>query len=252
MKSTCLSLHSEYDFLNCVQKSECLKNLFSSVGERQLQSYPFYIDFKYKGPQWLARIENNILELLKRISVNKREILKRKIKDLAVLQNNEGLYAGVLFEILLLGPLASHDYLNEYEPEISKGNKCDARIRIQEFCFNLEATVDLKGWREKLPGAISAEDFLDSLFQKIKTKIKQARTSQYPLLIAMSQPPGPGLWDFCPFVNKFQNFLFTFPKVMGVIVAKDCFLESNRLFINNSCEVSQNVWGELRRIYHFV
>lgn len=241
---------SENEFIESLKKSNNLNNLAERLNEERITNVPFYCDFKYRGPQFIGEIDDCLSKLLNRIPathVNKRKQAIERLISIEGRMNGWDGYVGAVFEILTLGPIAH--WIEEYEPLLPEGKRSEALIKINDFQLYFEATACLEKWLPHNGGAVSTNDFLKRLSQKIKEKDRQLQSRRIPFLLAVSKPPGPSLWDFHGCENEFEEIVSQYSHFMGVIVASDHSLELNRLFINERCEVSSVVWNILKEIY---
>ncbi|GEM_PF-4302346 len=253
------------EFLQAVKATRYLNSLFGKEWEGGIRkaiqahdglsgfrtdTYTIIIGFvqeERREQAFLATIESYFDALLK-VSPKKKSI-RDKIGRLSAHLSN---YAGGIFELFVLGPLAQNQCIEEYEPPVgTDGNKAEALVSLGSFRCLIEATVSLHSRPLDGAGGFDPKDLAHKMELKLNSKMAQmGKGNGLPILLFYNPHVGVFDYEIEIAVENFFN-LKSASNVLGIIVARDYRMRNLHFYKNPNtcCTLPDEAWEKLSEIF---
>ncbi len=253
------------EFLQAVKSTRYLNNLFDKEWEDGIRkaikahdgltgfrtdTHTIIIGFvqeERRGQAFLTTIDSYFDALLQ-VSQKKKSI-KDKIGRLSTHLSN---YAGGIFELFVLGPLAQNQCIEEYEPPVGAGgNKAEALVSLGSFRCLIEATVSLNSRPLDGAGGFDPKDLAHKMELKLNSKMAQmGKGNGLPILLFYNPHVGVFDYEIEIAVENFFN-LKSASNVLGIIVARDYRMRNLHFYKNPNtcCTLPDEAWEKLSEIF---
>jgi hypothetical protein len=253
------------EFLQAIKTTRYLRNLFGREWEdgirRAIQAHDGLSSFRTdthtiiigfiqeerRGQPFLSTIDNYFEALLK-ISQKKKSV-RDKIGRLSTHLSN---YAGGIFELFVLGPLAQNQCIEEYEPPVGTGgNKAEALVSLGSFRCLIEATVSLHSRPLDGAGGFDPKDLAHKMELKLKYKMSQmGEGNSVPILLFYNPHVGVLDEEIKIAVDNFFNST-SGADVLGIVTARDYRMRNLHFYKNPNSRYSlpEEAWKKLAKIF---